>query len=449
MARFKELAELPTHVREVLDVQLQEVWMDAFNPAFAASNSLLEAYNTAWSKVFSEAFHGEADLNQIVPDGTKETQRLMEAGMPFSDHAVGYWIETSSIELNEGEPSWIQALPLGKYTHPVYGTINVTPEKVQRMAANIASNVRGTELDIDYDHKDKSGEAAGWVKNSEARPDGLWIAVEWTQKAYNLLKDKAYKYFSPEFVDNWTHPKTSQKHQDVLFGGALTNRPFLKDILPINLSEVIPSGGNMNEEIKKLLGLSDGATDEEIMAALTAKLETPTPDPQADPDPNADPNGEPPVADPQDEPEKEPALAQLSELSTQNVQLAERIVQLEAENRKQEVAAKLSEVTDNAVIAPAMTQKLSEAVLAAPKELGDKIIDLFKDMSKSVVSLSENGRGHTAEESTAVKSFNEKVAAYQKAHETDYVTALSDVAAEFPQLYNEYRDESYIKEGAK
>ena len=147
-------------------------------------------------------------------------------------------------------------MPLGKYSHPIYGEIDITPDKVQRFANNVNNRIRTTELDIDYDHKEYNGEAAGWVKQAEPRENGLWILVEWTAKAWEAIKSKAYRYFSPEFDDEWSDPKTGEKYTDVLFGGGITNRPFLKDILPLNLSEKfseLEGDKNMTpEQIKEL-----------------------------------------------------------------------------------------------------------------------------------------------------------------------------------------------------
>ena len=139
---------------------------------------------------------------------------------------ISYLIELNSLNFSTdtsnsdaAASSWIQAMPLGKYSHPVYGEINITPEKVARFADNVNRKVRGTDLDIDYDHKEYNGEAAGWVKQAEPRTDGLWILVEWTAKAWEAIKSKAYRYFSPEFDDEWSNPKTGEKYTDVLFGG--------------------------------------------------------------------------------------------------------------------------------------------------------------------------------------------------------------------------------------
>jgi hypothetical protein len=160
----------------------------------------------------------------------------------------GYMVDLTGLQFADGAngspTSWIQCMPLGTYEHPFFGEIDFTPEKLKQFAASVHNQVRGTELDIDYDHKMNSGEAAGWVKDAEVREsEGLWILVEWTKTAAEKIKEKAYKYFSPEFADKWKHPKTGAIYENVLFGGGITNRPFLKDILPLNLSELVQESG--------------------------------------------------------------------------------------------------------------------------------------------------------------------------------------------------------------
>jgi hypothetical protein len=83
---------------------------------------------------------------------------------------VGYWVDLTAHQFDdESGAAWIQALPLGTYDHPLYGTIDVTPGRVARFASNVNNKVRGQDLDIDYDHKEHSGRAAGWVTAADAR----------------------------------------------------------------------------------------------------------------------------------------------------------------------------------------------------------------------------------------------------------------------------------------
>jgi len=198
-------------------------------------------------------------------------------------YQVGYLTELSGLKFDEAEgdtmTSTFMAMPYGEYKHPVYGEINFDLRKAQEAESHIKNHSRGTDLDIDFDHKQYSGEAAGWVKGAEARQDGLYLTVDWTKKAWEAIKSKAYRYFSPEFADEWTHPKTNVTHKNILFGGGITNRPFLKDILPLNMSElslaeeqVQPKEGKGMDpkKLRKLLGLPEDATDEAVAAAMEA-----------------------------------------------------------------------------------------------------------------------------------------------------------------------------------
>jgi hypothetical protein len=190
--------------------------------------------------------------------------------------SFGYMVDLSGLQFgDEGESTvtTFQAMPYGVYNHPIYGKIDLNEERAQRFAANVNNGVRGQDLDIDYDHKAHHGEAAGWVKAAEARKDGLYLTVEWTKTAFQKLKEKAYRYFSPEFKDEWKHPQTGQVFKDVLFGGGITNRPFLKGIMPVNLSELYQEHekeepGMDPKKLRLLLGLPEDATDEQVNAKL-------------------------------------------------------------------------------------------------------------------------------------------------------------------------------------
>lgn len=192
----------------------------------------------------------------------------------------GYITDLSKYELSDDasapNTSWIQAFPIGKWTHPTYGDIEMTLDKAVSMAANANAGVRGQDLDIDYDHKANRQDAAGWVKQAEARTDGLWLNIEWTREAVQKIKDKAYRYFSPEFADEWEHTSSGQKFKNVLFGGALTNRPHLKGILPVNLAEYEEPKKNKTREILELIAniygvkFDENTLDEDLNKAISA-----------------------------------------------------------------------------------------------------------------------------------------------------------------------------------
>jgi phage I-like protein len=379
---------------------------------------------------------------------------------------VGYWSELAAAQFDDStRTTWIHALPLGEYDHPVYGKIKSTPERVQRLAANVNANVRGTQLDIDYDHKAKSGEAAGWVKEAQARENGLWVAVEWTRKGYKKVKEGAYKYFSPEFTDEWTHPKTQVVHKDVLFGGGITNRPFLKDIQPLNASELFTEQQNREEsgmdpkKLRLLLGLPEDATEEQVTAATDAKIAE---DAKAAEDAKKDPPGGDTKPEPLQIAAGEAALQeviQLAEKSPAIKALVDAVTGLQHTVKVQGVAlqfaeadsqvAKIAKLDDKHELSAAAQKQLREVLLASPsKQFSDNLASLIQGLGKeAIVVLGEKGGSENhgdADGQASTDKFNVEVKKLMEGENPmTYGDAVEKVSSTHPELFEGYRQESY------
>lgn len=176
----------------------------------------------------------------------------------------------------DGEPlDWIKLLPIGRFA----GRDGRGPYEVADQAHAeqiIAASLKGDlEPVVDYDHqtdlaavKDVGGTApaSGWIKEMEARADGIWGRIEWTEKAKAALHAREYRYFSPVFP----HSKSTGRVMAILRGG-LTNKPNLA--LGALASEADQPHGDTDLDKSKLvkaLGLSDDATEDDIHAAITA-----------------------------------------------------------------------------------------------------------------------------------------------------------------------------------
>lgn len=396
----------------------------------------------------------------------------------MKDHKFSFLIELAKLKFDEGSngdgtSSWIMAMPLGKYKHPDYGMIDITPERVSRFADNVNKNARGIALDIDYDHKEYSGEAAGWVKQAEAKPDGLWLLVDWTQKAYEAIKSKAYRYFSPEFDDAWSDPRTGEKFKDVLFGGGITNRPFLKGIQPLNLSEfytdrkvALKENGSMDpEQIKELaakLNLGDNVTPEMLFGALMMKLgggedkvDPPADPTKSDPDPAAEPdpakkneeNGAPVTQQFSEEIKNSPLVKKLTEaLETQSKKFAE--MELATNIKKLNEAAEKGGHVLAQPIEAGITKLLSEST---SDEYTETLVKTFSDMLSEVgPEVGEKGGQHkqlTDNDGSSAKKFNDAVKAKMASEKLSYADAAVAVASEDSDSYEAHRNESYIKDG--
>jgi len=377
------------------------------------------------------------------------------------DKDLLYLVDLSSIKLDEatGQPtsSWIHGLPLGEYAHPVFGKIQVTVDRAKRFADNVKAKIRGIDPSINYNHNNQDV-ASGWVKDAESRADGLWLFVEWTAAAVEKIKNKEYRYFSAEYQDSWENPATKTKHQDVLVGGALTNRPFMKNLLPINLSENSISyafdlveainkakednkGDDMDlKKLNELLGLPADTTQEVAFAKL-AELKTPPADP-----------GKPTV----------PAVSlseELKKLAEENPMVKALIDTVDAQNTalkgfqagliEADISKKLSEFDASKIIlTPVAKDKVHDFLLEAPVTLHEKfwnILGLLKSSSGLLVELGERAGagvryGSAKDSVTLFMDEANRVAQDQKITLDEAMTVVS---RNNPELYNGYRAGSY------
>lgn len=199
---------------------------------------------------------------------------------------------------------WVQAWRYSTWDHPVYGKVEVTPALIGEFKGHLENNTYGQDILANYDHfmdAAKGNKAAGKVLDIEAREDGGWYKVEFTATALKEIEDGEWHYISPEYTD-WTNSETGEKHSNVPVGLAITNRPFFKNMAPINFSELysevehpehkeeLEVAGIDRKKFAELLGveLKDDASDEDALKlfgeAITELKEVPEPDPKPEDD---------------------------------------------------------------------------------------------------------------------------------------------------------------------
>lgn len=163
----------------------------------------------------------------------------------------------------------VQLLRTGHFAHGLYGTFDITPEVLRTMQSNFDSNVRRVRLAVDYFHEAYQ-EAAGWIEKVilEQSDTQLWIEVDWTPKAREMILNKEVRYLSADFDWNYEDNETKREYGATLNGAGLTNRPFVKDMKAI-LSDFAPQD---REKIKLLLNDKKGKnimpTFDEVLAAV-------------------------------------------------------------------------------------------------------------------------------------------------------------------------------------
>ncbi len=380
----------------------------------------------------------------------------------------GYYVDLSGVAFDE-MTSWLHAMPFGTFQHSTYGELNFDTGKVKGFADSVKNKVRGIDLDVDYDHKAKTHEAAGWVKDADVRSDGLWLLVDWTKEAAQKIKDKKYKYFSPEFHDEWTDAQ-GKMHQNVLFGGGLTNRPFLKNLVPVNLSElsfVEPSQeeGMDPKKLRELLGLAADATDEQVATKLSENkttIEVLQAAVQQQTTQLAEFKTE--IEQIKNAPPKPsgPAISDtLKQLAESNPVVKALVDQVEGTNkelaetqkvlRETRTAQKLTELDGGSkmILTPRAKELAARVLNECPAHLTESVwelLGLFRKGTSAMVELGERAGAsvHYGTERTSTEQFTSFVAALQKDNpKLSEREAMDMAAAQHPEVYNQYREDSY------
>lgn len=142
-------------------------------------------------------------------------------------------VEDAGVEI----PDTIHLIPIGQWEHDLYGGIIITATDIKEFAQNFNAGVRkGVFITAGHEGFEELP-AVGWITAVEVRDNGLWGNVEWNDGGKELLSDKAFKFFSPEFYRDYEDPQTHQLYRNVLTGGALTKSPYFKELEAIVFSE--------------------------------------------------------------------------------------------------------------------------------------------------------------------------------------------------------------------
>lgn len=151
------------------------------------------------------------------------------------------------------------------------------PYHLKDMAAVVAASMADAiDIAIDRDHQfdilpaGSEKIAAGWIKEMQARADGIYGRPEWTPSAKQQLADREYRYISPVFLfDRAGEVKK-------IIRASLVNDPNLemKAVAAADrLTQQTQETETMDDLLKKLaelLGLGDDATEASVLEAIAA-----------------------------------------------------------------------------------------------------------------------------------------------------------------------------------
>lgn len=178
-------------------------------------------------------------------------------------------LKGDSVEV-PAEAETITVLPLG-HVKSSKGDFDVDRESYEMMKQQIAD--RGVDLVVDYEHQTLTGDqapAAGWVKELICSDDCIKARVEWTPAAAQYLANKEYRYLSPVVTVRKKDGKAIGLHSL-----ALTNTPAIEHMAAIVNSSTFKEDTHtmdVMQQIAQLLGLEDGASEDEIIEAIKKTL---------------------------------------------------------------------------------------------------------------------------------------------------------------------------------
>lgn len=176
-------------------------------------------------------------------------------------------------------PECIQLLPAGSFR----GRDGRGPYLLEDPAAVVAAtreHFGAHGIPVDYNHQTehsaangRPAPAAGWICELEARADGIFGRVEWTEAGGRAVASREFRYISPVFYHD------QQGRVTLLESAALTNLPNL-DLKALSSAQADnrPHRGmedNMafQADVALALGLTESAAEADILAAAKAAHE--------------------------------------------------------------------------------------------------------------------------------------------------------------------------------
>lgn len=175
-----------------------------------------------------------------------------------------------SVEVGGGEvPGEVQVIPDGFHRTPKGDFL--ADEESQALVMETFAR-RKNDMVVDYEHQTLAGveaPAAGWSGRLINRgKDGVWAAVEWTEKAKGYIRAREYRYLSPVFL-----VRQSDKRVVELINVALTNQPNIDGMVPIVNKGLYEPSTNKKEAMRMknllaFLGLAGDATEEAAIEAV-------------------------------------------------------------------------------------------------------------------------------------------------------------------------------------
>lgn len=430
----------------------------------------------------SKAIDQQKALYANVPDARKHSE-MRNVLIP---------VKQFSETLEADQLVWLQAYPYKTWSHPIFSDTTVDLDVAQQMVKNFHEGVYGQEIPTDYEHgldPAKGKKASGWVKAIEARDDGLYYGVQFTETARKEIEAGEWKYFSAEHYDTWTDPTTNESFTYVVAGGGLTNKPWVKGMIPLNFSEVVVQEAEVADDVE--------GKEEVTVTDESKEMEHSEPGSGSPPAPRTDEDGsddkaikegwrrdQPPIVkeleggveneldaklremlDLGDDADIIKAVEQMKGEVTPLREAAKahserkafseaypdefkRLQKLEAKDRENEAKAfseKFASIGEGKGFSTLVQDKLQglHKQFSEGSATTDDLAELMEliGSDKGVVDYTETGsaRAKKAPEGSAAKVFSERVVEIQESDKLEYGDAVAEAARRYPDEFDAYR----------
>lgn len=250
--------------------------------------------------------------------------------------------QTTTIQIDGAEPPTefrLFAAGVNETLNGPYVFDSASAESVMRAAADwgVMTMIDLEHLSVDKSSPNYSPDALGWCR-LEVRDGELWaVNVEWNDEGKSRIVGKRQRYISPTFAH-------TNGHVDEIINLALVAMPATKKT--IALAARATQGATLDPQaliaIGTALGLSEGATLEEILAAIgdvTRKLTEALAGKASEQKPAEKPDEEPKMEEPPAEKSVEMSARKMREenesLSRQVATLAAKLTAFESAARRE------------------------------------------------------------------------------------------------------------------
>lgn len=387
-------------------------------------------------------------------DAVKHMQALYANEPGSMKYSVFAFVDSVFENTDDPNVKWVQAWRYSTWEHPKYGKVEITPQMGAEFKQHFDQKTLGRDHLISYEHGEdaaKGGKAAGAILDIDARDNGIWYKVQFTENALAEIKAGEWRYLSPEFKDWHIDRETGETFENVPVDLALTNVPFFKGMAPLNFSELYEEskpvivekskgGSEVDELLKKFadklgIAVEDGDTEESVLAKADKLNETIAPLRKTKED------GERSRTFREAFPDQYEKIQKLEAAAIESDAMAfadsySRFTIKDGESNEFKSVLGFSELVKEEIAA--LHKKFSERS-ATHKDL-KALLDLIGD--KGIVDYSEHGSSRsdtTRDFSEDPKlAFSEAVTDVMEKDDLSYEDAIREAAKKYPKLYEAY-----------